>query len=251
MNYVRTPCTCTDPFVVCVVTSRNCRQGKNRTAKLQPRIFNTYMEAGEAVARGHSSSQDENNCRYLVVNGAMASRTVNTFHCKRLVITGRSFFINQVSFVFPLNSPHVEKFSAATLYLSEEGTLPSIEEYFNKQSSASCGASTQPSLSFRRLRLFFIMAFAAVFFIFVEMIVDPQKPVSHDGDDGDGQVAHNGDGDSGGGGGGGGDGAARVECDEVRVVGVARDGKESKSGSDNSEGASSQSGSYRAGRGVT
>lgn len=115
----------------------------------------------------------QRECKYSLALGSTLLVAVIGKHCGTLVQTGEPFFEDAVSFVLPKGSPYTLEMSNATLQLKAEGELKSFLEYLRTQEK--CPLKSSPTLTFRKLRIFFFVAFAVCFVVFVEMVVDPQK----------------------------------------------------------------------------
>lgn len=116
------------------------------------------------------------DCKYSLALGSTLLDAVVGKHCGRLVETGEPFVEDGVSFVLPRESPYTLEMSNATSQLKAEGALPNFLEYLRAREQ--CSLKGNPTLDFKKLRIFFFVAFVVCFVIFVEMVVDPQKAVS-------------------------------------------------------------------------
>lgn len=133
-----------------------------------PNIIGTYDELIDKTVR--------KECKYSLAVGATLLQAVVGRHCGRLVQIGEPFFKDAVSFVWPRNSALTLEMSNATLQLKTEGNLPSFLEYL--RSREQCPLISSPTLTFKKLELFFYVAFAVCVVVFFEMIFDPQAVVS-------------------------------------------------------------------------
>lgn len=93
-------------------------------------------------------------------------------YCEKLAIAGRPFAEGGLSFILPKGSEYSESLRKATLELRSEGQIDSLEDHFERK--GKCHLSSSPRLSFAKLKTFFILAFVAVFLLFLEMVFDPQ-----------------------------------------------------------------------------
>lgn len=93
-------------------------------------------------------------------------------YCGTLVETGKPLMAGGLSFVLPRGSNWTMPLSAETLQLRQENAFPTLNSYLSR--NEDCNFRNKPSLSLKRLQLFFFIAYAACFVIFLEMIFDPQ-----------------------------------------------------------------------------
>lgn len=115
----------------------------------------------------------ERKCRFALVDGGTAGVAVNGRYCNLLVTTGKPFLRRGVSFILPPGSNNSAELRMTTLGLQELGRLKTMDDHF--EARGTCSSSDKPELSFQRLRVFFIIAFAACIILFLEMVFDPQK----------------------------------------------------------------------------
>jgi len=85
--------------------------------------------------------------------------------------TGEPFFTGGMSYILPLNSNMTSSFSEATLDLRSEDALYTLRQFYSKR--GLCSVPSDISLTVRRLRVFFLMAFGAILVIFLLMVGDP------------------------------------------------------------------------------
>lgn len=113
------------------------------------------------------------SCKYLLVDGSTARFATDVKHCRKVVATGDPVYPASNSFVVPKRSALFEPLANATLKLLEEGRLESLESYFERR--GSCVLPETTVITFGKLQLFFIAAYAVTALIFLEMILDPQQ----------------------------------------------------------------------------
>lgn len=94
-------------------------------------------------------------------------------YCGTLVLTGEPFFEGGISFVLPKGSNFTTEVSNATLQMKADGSLPSLEDTLRGQTE--CRLGTEPVLTFKKLRIFFFLAYAACLAVLLEMVMDPQS----------------------------------------------------------------------------
>lgn len=138
-----------------------CHTDQDQTG---PVIVDSY---NELVAKTASKE-----CKFSFALGSTLLDAASGRYCDILVPTGEPFFEGGTSFVLPRGSNFTQSMSNETLILKAQGLLPSIQEYLRTETS--CRLSTSPVLTFKKLRLFFLLAYAVCFVIFLEMMLDPQ-----------------------------------------------------------------------------
>lgn len=128
-----------------------------------------------------------------MATGSNLQNAVINRHCGTLVTTGLPFNTIGMSFVLPRNSILTGPMDVATLQLRSEDAIPSIEQYV--QGKVSCPLGTSSTLTFDRLSVFFYVAYGACILVFLEMVLDPQEPVTISGDVQNEEEKRNSDGD--------------------------------------------------------
>lgn len=113
------------------------------------------------------------SCKYLLVDGSTARLATNVRYCRKVVSTGDPVYPASNSFVVPLGSDLYFPLSNGTLKLLEEGRLESLEDYFERR--GQCTLSESTTITFNKLRIFFISAYVVTLILFFEMILDPQQ----------------------------------------------------------------------------
>lgn len=113
------------------------------------------------------------SCKYLLVDGSTARVATNVRYCRTVVSTGDPVYPASNSFVVPLGSDLYLPLSNGTLKLLEEGRLESLEDYFERRGQCTLMEST--TITFNKLRIFFISAYVVTLILFFEMILDPQQ----------------------------------------------------------------------------
>lgn len=117
-------------------------------------------------------------CRFVLALGGTLRHAEEARYCGVLTTTGSGFYDGALSFVVPKDSPLTEPFNRATLALRNQDAIPTIEEYLNRD--GVCENISPPVLDFKKLQIFFYLAFGSCVLIFIEMIVDPQAALKSD-----------------------------------------------------------------------
>lgn len=117
----------------------------------------------------------EKECKFVLAAGGTLQYAASTRYCGTLWTPGRPFYANGVSCVLPRNSSLTAAFDNATMQLRTEDVIPTMDSIANE--GGNCESKFSTSLNFKRLQVFFYMAFGASFLIFLEMILDPQAPL--------------------------------------------------------------------------
>lgn len=113
------------------------------------------------------------SCKYLLVDGSTARLATNVRYCRRVVSTGDPVYPASNSFVVPIGSDLYFPLSNGTLKLLEEGRLESLQDYFERRGQCTLNEST--TITFNKLRIFFISAYVVTLILFFEMVLDPQQ----------------------------------------------------------------------------
>lgn len=82
---------------------------------------------------------------------------INSKHCGKLLTAEQALYSGGLAMVLPRNSNITSAMSYATLKIINEVATPNMEKYF--ASIPSCSAKHGTALNFRKLRLFFSIAF--------------------------------------------------------------------------------------------
>ena len=142
---------------------RNCQQQeKNNDAIL-------VEEAREGIEKLISGT-----CNFFLLSGGTAEDFANGPFCGDIQTTGKPFFTSGGSFLLPKGSPLSLEFGNATLALKKRGALRTLEQYFEDR--GLCSVDDPIVITFSRLRLFFILAYSAGFFMFLVIIFDRRPP---------------------------------------------------------------------------
>lgn len=129
-----------------------------------------------------AAKTEARECHYMACLRSVVAEEVNGRRCGKIVITGEPVFEKGLSFVLPKGSNLTDQLSVATETILLKHSIPNLREYNSRRGDCSLHDST--SLSFRRLYIFFIMAYGACLLIFAEMILDPQTTIhKSDGSD--------------------------------------------------------------------
>lgn len=137
-----------------------------------------YSEnSNESIKKVANSSHP---CKYLFSDGTTSSFAVNGMYCRKLVKTGKTSFPNRQGFILPKGSPWTDELSTEVLKLAMRDKLLSLDEYYEREGECIIHPATS-SLSIRKLSLFFIMSYVTCFLLLLEMVFDPQQPVSNGG----------------------------------------------------------------------
>lgn len=149
-------------------------QNQNHDCKRQNSTVVTvgsYADLSDKVATGE--------CQFAVALKATLHWSASNKYCGKVELIGKPFFNTGLSFVLPKGSPYLDELSRATLALRNHDSIPSPDQYISRQVE-SCQFQNRPLISLRKLRIFFILSFAVVFVIFLEMIFDPQSVPDED-----------------------------------------------------------------------
>lgn len=113
-------------------------------------------------------------CSFFLLAGGTAEDFTNGPFCGEIQTTGKPFFTSGGSFLLPKGSPLSLEFGNATLALKKRGALRTLEQYFEDR--GLCSVNDPIVITFSRLRLFFILAYCAGFFMFLVIIFDRLQP---------------------------------------------------------------------------
>lgn len=133
-----------------------------------PNLIDSYDETIEKTAN--------KECKFSVIDGATARFATAGKYCRRLVMTGEPTNPGGGAFILPRDSEYTEYLTNVTLQLRENGSLETLDEFFDRW--GSCSIQTSTTLTMDRLRYFFVAAYGSSFVIFLIMILDPQRPPS-------------------------------------------------------------------------
>lgn len=144
----------------------SCRRScQAETGRQGPTLLSSYDELLEKTA--------DKQCKFSMGLGSSLTYAASGRYCGTLVVTGRPFFEGGLSFVLPKGSNFTAEISNVTLQMKAGGSLPSLEDTLRGQ--GSCRQSTDPVLTFEKLRTFFFLAYSACVVLFLEMVMDPQN----------------------------------------------------------------------------
>eukprot|EP00178_Gracilaria_changii_P022955 TRINITY_DN686_c0_g1_i7.p1 TRINITY_DN686_c0_g1~~TRINITY_DN686_c0_g1_i7.p1 ORF type:complete len:435 (+),score=41.75 TRINITY_DN686_c0_g1_i7:356-1660(+) len=136
-----------------------------------PQYFNSYDSLFKAV--------DEGQCNYAIVIESAVTAAIRERFCGRFVIVGEPIFTGGLSMLLPLGSNLTEPMSLATLSLQANQTVPSLSRFF--RALPRCNAEVNTTLNFEKLRNFFFITFSFVGFIFLTMLIIPQRDSAANG----------------------------------------------------------------------
>jgi len=142
------------------IQNRRCH---NEAGAGKPTFVDGYEEGNSKVA--------SKQCKFFLASGATTQDAANGRYCGDVTTTGQSFFRGGVSFILPRNSNLTLSFSEETMDLRIEDALDTLPIFFAKR--GMCSKQSHISLTARRLRIFFFMAYGAVLVMFLLMVGDP------------------------------------------------------------------------------
>lgn len=120
------------------------------------------------------------SCKYALIDGATARDAISGKYCRRLVETGDPTNPGGGAFILPYDSKFTKELTNATLELQENGSLESLDDFFERW--GTCPIQKTTTLSMGKLRYFFAAAYGSSVLVFIIMILDPQAPLKKDGD---------------------------------------------------------------------
>lgn len=153
----------TKPYIRC----SECR----RSMTAQPQYFTDFDTMKTSALSGQ--------CRFMLVSGPQRRLALNG-HCGVLVDTGEPVTARSIGFVVPARLEHEPELKKSVLEIQERNELPSLQEFLD--AASTCDREAFPTLSFRRLRMFFFLAFSACSVMCFVMLLDPPKPRNRDVD---------------------------------------------------------------------
>lgn len=136
-----------------------------RSSTVKPQLF-TSFSAMTAATLAHT-------CRFMLTTGPQRRTALNA-HCGTLVDVGEPVTARSIGLVVPRGWPHFAPLSHAILDLLERHEHPPLEEFL--EDASTCDPPQFPTLPFRRLRMFFVLAFLSCAGMALVMIIDPQTP---------------------------------------------------------------------------
>lgn len=114
-------------------------------------------------------------CNYILTDFGSMIKAVNFGKCSTLVQTGSEFMTRSMGFVVPRNWSYTAKLSKAILDIKAAHLEPTFQEYAEQFNT--CPRSEDFKITFERLKVFFYVSFGICTFLFIFMIIDPQKPL--------------------------------------------------------------------------
>lgn len=106
---------------------------------------------------------DVGTCAYGIVLKSTANMAINSKYCGTLLAAEQTLYSGGLTMVLPKNSNHTNVMSYATLKITNEVPTSGMEQYF--ASVPRCSIKNGTTLSFRKLRLFFSIAFCTAAFL--------------------------------------------------------------------------------------
>lgn len=149
---------------------RPCRAATRDT--VYPRVEATFDDLIDALLKSRT-------CKYMLADGGTAAKAVNGRQCGQLVTTGTEFLTRSMAFATPHNWPPGDELARAMLTIHNGHQLPSFQEYVDN--FHTCAQTTLPTISVKRLKVFFALSVTFGVCVLVGMLVDPQNPVNGNG----------------------------------------------------------------------
>lgn len=122
---------------------------------------------------------EEGKCKFVFIDGGNAEFSVRGRYFGQFSHVGEPFFRKEVHFVLPKLSPYYNILTEATLELRDGGHTQTLDEYMQ----AEPDDEDSPQLTFKKLYMFFVLAFSACFILLAAMLVDFRRSGKNSGDD--------------------------------------------------------------------
>lgn len=152
---------CVDP-----TKRRDTNQEKHRACHKEYKDGATFVDSYDEGAKKLS----EKTCKFLLTTLSSGRRRSQGRYCGVMAMTGEACVRTGASFLLPRGSKLSEAMGRATLNMTVAGAIPTAAHFMR----ATCAKGGAASLTLKQLFLFFAVAFAACFVVFLVMMLHPQ-----------------------------------------------------------------------------
>jgi hypothetical protein len=181
-----------DDVLTCKINAKRvCFQDGGAGTTFWEQAINSSLHANNCELPGESVSDSEDlgvfgpttgsfsilesraGCDMYFAIGGFTGWAVSGEFCRRLEQVGEPFYPVELSYVVPKESSFLRLLNRETLYLREHGLMLALMEYTKTQHSTCEPAPLDKSLTWRKLKFFFFVAYVILFVVFLLMIAYP------------------------------------------------------------------------------